>query len=449
MNQSNDAECGKRAVAIYKGNVDYSGSKTTWGSHESYLYTSKPDAMPGQIVPHLVSRLIYTGAGGFNPLAAGIEFTLSPRAWHLSEVVSCGSTSERPIFHTKNERLASNGFNRMHVICGESLCSHIAAWLRVGVTAVIVAMIDGGIKPGNDVRVMSPLEALKVFVDDPTCRAKVDRLRGNSVSALDVQRHYLELAEENQAREFMPAWTADVCAAWRDMLDRIEAGPEALSNRIDWAIKRAIYIAHTERRGVPWSDLPAWNHVLEGIRRGLRESPHEGMARVELILGQTKKPSPIPDTIKNLTPYVESKGLSWDMLRPVVDLRKELFELDFRFGQLGGDGIFERLDRAGALEHRVPGVDNIDEAINNAPAEGRARLRGRRIRSYQGRTGFVCYWDEILDLNAKRRLDMLDPFATRATWKKLPDEFRVEPETIRRLRGAQPTLFDMLENNDR
>ena len=29
-------------------------------------------------MPHLVSRVVYTGAGGFNNLSKGIEFTLSP-----------------------------------------------------------------------------------------------------------------------------------------------------------------------------------------------------------------------------------------------------------------------------------------------------------------------------------------------------------------------------------
>ena len=33
-------------------------------------------------IPHLVSRIIYTGAGGFDNAAAGIQFMISPRVPH-------------------------------------------------------------------------------------------------------------------------------------------------------------------------------------------------------------------------------------------------------------------------------------------------------------------------------------------------------------------------------
>jgi proteasome accessory factor A len=438
-----------RGAGLFKCNVDYSGAKTTWGSHESYLHRSFPAGLARQIIPHLVSRVIYAGAGGFNPLSAGFQFTLSPRSVHLEEEVSRSSTERRGIFHTKNESLAKKGYHRMHLLCGESLCSHVAGWLRVGATALVVAMIDAGLRPDTGVRLEAPLRALEAFVNDSTCRATAAREGAPPVSAVEIQRHYLQVAEENLSREWMPPWAEEVCVVWRDMLERIEHRPESLSSSLDWAIKLAVYREYAEQRGVRWRDFPAWTHVLEGIRTGLRASPHVGMARVELILGRRSEPSPIPDTIKSLTPYVESHELSWDMLRPVVDLRKELFELDFRFGQLGGSGVFDRLDRARVLQHRAPGVVDIGQAVRSAPRAGRAGLRARRVRMYAGREAFHCNWDSIWDAKDRRVLDLSDPFATQARWRKVSSERELARERLRRLVRAERTLFDVEVDHDR
>jgi hypothetical protein len=418
-------------IGLYKCNVDYSGAKTTWGSHESYLHEVSPPVIQEQIISHLVSRVVYTGAGGFNPLSAGIEFALSPRAWHLQHVVSGNSTSDRGIYHTKNESLAKKGYHRLHLLCGESLCSHIAAWLRVGTTALIVRMIEAGLEPGTSMQLKSPLDALQAFVQDPTCQVTAPRKDGHRVSAVEVQRHYLRIAEDNLACEIMPPWAPDVCTAWRSMLDRIENQPESLVSTLDWAIKLAIYRDRIEDRGIRWSSLPDWTHVLDTIRAALRTAPHEGRATVELVLGQLPAPSPIPDTIKELTPYVESHALSWDMMRSVVDLRREMFELDFRFAELGGNGLFDKLDPTGVLDHRAPGVKDIEEAVQRPPAGGRARLRGARVKTYAGRPEFWCNWDGIYDIKGNRTLDLSDPFATRANWKKSPPRERLDRNQLR------------------
>ena len=65
-------------VSLLRGNVDYDAG-VTYGRHESYLHVAEPDRLADQLLPHIVSRVIY-GAGGFNPKSQGIEFTLSPRS---------------------------------------------------------------------------------------------------------------------------------------------------------------------------------------------------------------------------------------------------------------------------------------------------------------------------------------------------------------------------------
>ncbi len=80
-------------LVLLRCNVDYSGSNSTWGCHASIMHRADPAALPRQLVPHLVSRVVYTGAGGFKSQGSrGIRFTLSPRAGS-SGMQSTGHTS--------------------------------------------------------------------------------------------------------------------------------------------------------------------------------------------------------------------------------------------------------------------------------------------------------------------------------------------------------------------
>ena len=68
------------AVHVRKGNVDYT-TRATWGSHENFLHERPPTVVRPSLVSHLVSRIVFTGGGGFDPFAPDVpRFVLSPRA---------------------------------------------------------------------------------------------------------------------------------------------------------------------------------------------------------------------------------------------------------------------------------------------------------------------------------------------------------------------------------
>ncbi|MCZ6765844.1 MAG: proteasome accessory factor PafA2 family protein, partial [bacterium] len=345
-----------RHAMIFKCNVNYGGAKTTWGSHESYLHRSSPASFPDLLVPHNVSRVIYSGAGGFNPFSAGIEFTLSPRAWHLRRVLSGDSTSNRGIFHTKNEPLSRAETHRLHLICGESLCSETSNLLRIGTTAIVVGLIDGARMTAVP-RLAAPLDALRRFVSDPACRATARLTDGKRASAIDIQRFYLGQAEENLS--VLPSWAESVVRLWRGVLDSLEDDPLSLCTTLDWTIKWPIYRERIAAAGFDPPQLPRWNDVANTVTAAIKKSDKKGL-RVEQIVDLEH--SPIPDTIRKLTPFMEEHGLSWNTLRPFIDLQKSLFEMDMRFGQIGNGGVFNRLDRAGVLSHHVPEVAGVEAA---------------------------------------------------------------------------------------
>lgn len=405
-------------ILLLKCNVDYGGARTSWGAHESYMHKANPRLLSEEVIPHLVSRLIYTGAGGFNSLSCGVEFTLSPRVPHLEAEVSDSSTYNRGIFHTKDEPLTKPGYHRFHALCGESLCSQTAAWLKVACTAMVVAMTEGGLRPGKAVRLRNSLGAMRTFAGDPECKATVELVDGRRLTAETIQRQYLELAEQHLRDDFMPPWAPEACEQWRAMLDRLRDAPASVETALDWAIKYALFRNRVARSArVTWESLPHWTYLLGEMLKALQETPYrDKTVTVEFVLSPQ---SPVKEAVDRLGPYLREHGLAWDALRPFLQLRCELFEIDARFGQLGQNGIFEAMDGAGVLSHRLAGVDNIEHAMEHPPAVGRASVRGQCIRRLAGSNGrYVCDWQMVLDNHENRVCDLADPFATEEKWRE-------------------------------
>jgi pup-ligase protein len=433
-------------VMVFKTNVDYGGTYATWGCHESYMHRASLSLMSREIIPHLVSRVIYTGAGGFNSLSPGLDFTLSPRVSHLDQVTSENSTYSRGIFHTKDEPLARDGSHRLHIICGESLCSETAMWLKVATTAIVVAMIEARVCQAGLVQLASPLDALRIFATDPDCKSMVRMADNKGMSAIEIQYHYLTRAEAHLGAKFMPAWAEEVCAEWRAMLNRLLDAPHSASDRLDWAIKLALYVERARRRRIRWESLRVWSEVLKTLQASLTQAGFiDKSASVDFILSST---SPVRDEVKRLAPYIAERGLSWGDLSAVLALRQELFEIDARFSQLGPSGIFSALDRAGVLNHRVAGVSHIEHAMANPPSGCRARIRGEFIRRVQGdQRRYRCDWQSIWDAETQHSMDLADPFETQERWKELPEaekqlyesyySLRTQPGCLAGVRGER------------
>lgn len=407
-------------VALFKGNVDLSGNETTWGCHESYLHTMPPAKLADQIIPHLVSRVIYTGAGGFDPLSPTLEFSVSPRVAHITCTNSPHSTSNRGIYHTKDEPLA-NQYSRLHVLCGESLCSHLASWLKVGTTAVVVAMSNAGLRPGKAIPLRAPLTALRTFAADPTCTAEVALADGRMVTARAIQEAYLAQAEAHLGNQCMPPWARDVCREWRAMLARLAGAPASVDRTLDWAIKWSLYDARVRRAGFTWERLAKCRVIATHLGAALRRCDHsKGRVRIEFLLGDE---SPIRQDVERMRSEVRRMGLDWSDLIDLFRLRRELFEIDTRFAQLGDRGVFTSLDRAGVLRHEVTGIDRIDDAEHQPPAGGRAHVRGAAVQRLSGRPGWTCDWEGVWDPeHGSPALDLSDPFETNQQWRWDPQQ---------------------------
>jgi hypothetical protein len=399
-----------------RANVDYV-SQTLWAAHESFRFQGDSADLPGQLIPFLASRVLL-GAGGWDVRSPALRFTLSPRAHFISRLADRDSQHVRPLFHTKDEPLGPPGDHRLHVACGESLCSQRANVLRFGTTALVLALVERGVRPGDDLALVSPITAVQRFATDPTCQATVPLVSGDSLTAIGLQRRYLECVEAHVDALPFP-WAGEVCALWRETLDDLEAGGSRAAGWLDWAIKRRLFVRCLDRRGIPWAALSGWHTVFRHLQRRLANGASDvGAFNWAFVLNPTAR---IREQMDRLTPVLERRGLSWDDLPALARARQEVFELDARFGALGEDGVFDALDRAGALNHRVRDLD-VADAVLNPPQDTRARIRGDVVRrlSEEG-TVYAAEWTSVYDKDRNRELLLSDPLTTEEYWREPPE----------------------------
>ncbi|HEY7448384.1 MAG TPA: proteasome accessory factor PafA2 family protein [Vicinamibacterales bacterium] len=398
-----------------RSNVDYL-SKTLWAAHESYMHEIAPGALPAELVPFLASRVIL-GAGGWDYRSPALRFTLSPRAHFITQVTDRDSQHSRPLFHTKDEPLSRTGSHRLHVACSETLCSDVANVLRFGTTALVLALVERGVRPGREVGLISPIAALHRFALDPECRARAVIATRQRLTALEIQRHYLSSVERNLGESDLPDWAERICVLWKATLDDLERGSSRVDATLDWAIKRRLFSRRLGSRGIEWTTLRTWDTALTRLEHVWNAANRDQPFELRLVL--ENDPTLTPE-IRRLTPFVESQGVSWSQLPEFITARDELFELDARYGGLDSRGLFNALDASGTLRHQVPGLD-VTNAVTSPPPDTRARIRGDVVqRLSRAGTKYAADWIKICDLDHRRELDLANPFETQEEWREMP-----------------------------
>ena len=251
-------------IVVYKNNSDRKGN--SYGCHENYLLDrSIPFArLAAQITPHFVSRQIYTGAGKVGSEAAGIgsdrvPYQLTQRAEFFEEEVGLETTLKRPLVNTRDEPHSdSQKYRRLHVIVGDANLAEISTFLKVGVTALVLAMIEDEELDGLDLALAAPIQAHRTVSYDLSLAAPLELADGRRMTALEMQWELLDRARKYAESHGLEAVGEDV---GRDLLDRWEAvlhGLEtdflSLANQLDWVAKYQLLSAYRDRHQLAWSD---------------------------------------------------------------------------------------------------------------------------------------------------------------------------------------------------
>lgn len=178
---------------MFKNNVDSAGH--AFGCHENYLVRRfvPLETIEHQLLPFLITRQLYTGAGRMTPDG----FQITQRADFLDEAVSSATTRSRPMVNTRDEPHADpDSFRRLHVIIGDSNRSQWSTWMKLAVTHLVLCAIEDAFRHGvpsgfEQYAFADPAAANRTvsrFLDNP--HAELTLESGESVSALGLQRRY-------------------------------------------------------------------------------------------------------------------------------------------------------------------------------------------------------------------------------------------------------------------
>jgi proteasome accessory factor A len=239
-------------IYLFKNNTDSAGN--SYGCHENYLTSRRDDFAhyTEVLIPFLVSRQIYAGAGKVLQTARGAVFCLSQRAEHIWEGVSSATTRSRPIINTRDEPHAdAERFRRLHVIVGDSNMSEYATYLKVGATSILLRMLEDPGTVLRDLTLENPIRAIREISHDLTCRRKVRLANGREVSALDIQSEYLTRALRFRDTHGLSPQEDRALDMWEHCLKGLESDPMSLDRECDWVAKHQLIEAYRERHSLP------------------------------------------------------------------------------------------------------------------------------------------------------------------------------------------------------
>ena len=336
-------------VYLFKNNTDSAGN--SYGCHENYLTARDDDqAALGQVlIPFLVSRQIIAGAGHITQTARGPVYSISQRADHIWEGMSSATTRSRPIINTRDEPHAdAEQYRRLHVIVGDSNMSEYTTFLKLGSTACLLRMIEDPAVVLRDMTLENPIRAIREISHDLTCRRTVRLANGREVSALDIQREYLDRAIAYADRHGFPEFEQRALDMWTHCVTALETDPFSLDREIDWVIKHRLIESYRERHGLALGD-----------------------AQTQLI--------------------------------------------DLQYHDVSrGRGLYYKLESRGFVE-RICNEDDVTHAIDNAPSNTRARLRGEFVkRAKAKKRDYTVDWVHLkLNDQAQRTVLCKDPFKSR------------------------------------
>jgi Pup amidohydrolase len=251
---------GSHPIQLYKNNTDNKGA--SYGTHENYLMRrSTPFAdIVKNLTPFFVTRQVVCGAGrvGIGADGRGAGFQISQRADFFEVEVGLETTLKRPIINTRDEPHADpEKYRRLHVIIGDANLSEVATYLKMGTTALVLAMIEDKFF-AVDLSLEAPVADLRAVSHNPSLRHLVTLKDGRKMTAIQLQTEYLELARkytEDKYGSDVDPMTADVLDRWESVLIRLADDPMQLSRELDWVAKYELLEGYRHRDGLAW-DAP-------------------------------------------------------------------------------------------------------------------------------------------------------------------------------------------------
>ncbi|MFZ4517611.1 MAG: depupylase/deamidase Dop [Microthrixaceae bacterium] len=279
-------------LVVYKNNSD--GKGNSYGCHENFLVDrSVPfGRIVAHMTTHLVTRQVFTGAGKVGSEAPGsrtdsVPFQLTQRADFFEEEVGLETTLKRPIINTRDEPHAdAQKYRRLHVITGDANLSEVQTFLKLGTTAIVLAMVeDDALGPPRSLA--RPVHAMHRVSWDLSLDEPLELADGGRATALELQFGLLDLAHRWAGSGDLDVLGGEVVAnevlsGWQSLLEALERDPMELADRVDWVAKYRLFEGYRERHGLEWGDprLAAMDLQYHDLRPASSLSRRIGLQRL-------------------------------------------------------------------------------------------------------------------------------------------------------------------------
>lgn len=288
-----------------------------------------------QALAFLISRPVLSGSGTVHPDG---RFGLSEKGPAIRRLLRLSIHPEdRPLFDTGNLfkplmgamdlRLRGVGRlfhrrQRLQLGLSDSNRAQVAELLKVGTTALVLDLVESGAL-ADAPRPRRPLEALRALIADPGLRTQVEMIGRPPMTALEIQRFYLDRTREYLQRLPTPPLEAvEILRLWEENLSALEQRDfGAVVGRLDWVTKRFLLestVANSTRAAIKTIDLryhelaDGYFDRLEAIGQAPRLVREED---VERALREPPEASPAflrGRLIRQRADSVERLRVSWD-----------------------------------------------------------------------------------------------------------------------------------------
>ena len=245
-----NAEGIKGQIHLFKNNMDAAGN--SYGCHENFSVSRKMnfEEVTESIIPFLITRQIFCGAGKWMSSSKGANFQISQRAEHMWESVSSATTRSRPIINTRDEPHADpEEYRRLHIIVGDSNMSETTTVLKVAITELVLRAAELGLLKDR-FTVENPIKTIREISSDLKFKNTFRLATGREITALQMQNEIYNIItsmpglDEILEKPFYK-YALDL---WRRSLDAIESEDHSLVDmEIDWMIKRKFMNTYKEK----------------------------------------------------------------------------------------------------------------------------------------------------------------------------------------------------------
>jgi proteasome accessory factor A len=171
------------------------------------------------------------------------------------------------------------------VILGDANMSEVATYLKVGATAIVLAMIEDDVM-GDDLTIANPVGAIRQVSHDTALKRSILLRSGRRARAMEIQWSLLERARKYERSHGLGSVGeevgADVLRRWEDVLTGLEHDRDSVADVVDWVAKQRIVDGFAERHRVRPGDarLKALDLQYHDMRREKCLADRVGLQRL-------------------------------------------------------------------------------------------------------------------------------------------------------------------------